>query len=202
MIPGIVAGGRRGAPPVPAAVYWNPLKKHPNISLSGDGRTALGSGSTWQSVFAVQGRSAGKRYFETFVDINGDWAMFHGIGIAALALNNFVGSGAGGFGVGYRPGFGDFHGGAGAPGLGVIPVGSYMRWAVDLDAGRLWVGSATAWSRGGSPAAGTTPTVTFTPGTELFPIASLYSPATKCTLRVAPADMAGMVPAGFLAWSV
>jgi hypothetical protein len=79
------------------------------------------------------------------------------------------------FGYGYdgRSFFGSGSSGSGGT---TLTVGTeVMRWAVDFDAGKAWVGGASGWFGGGNPSAGTSPFFTFTPNTAMKFFGTIFS---------------------------
>lgn len=83
------------------------------------------------------------------------------------------------------------------------------RMAVDVGAGQIWFSrfGNTAWIGGGDPAAGTSPTYTFTPGGSTYYIAlnprtgtAVGSNRTQLRL-ILPANWTSAAPTGFGVWT-
>lgn len=81
-------------------------------------------------------------------------------------------------------------------------LGDSVLVVVDATAGRLWarVSGAPGWARGGNPEAGTDPTLTFTPRTDVFPMVSCGASSTGTTrvsVNFGQDEFSMPVPAGF-----
>lgn len=179
--------------PPSVAAYWNPLDKSVNITLAEDDKLASASSGVWSAVRGITGRAAGKWYGEVQQVID-SWMEVSGVMTAVATLDGHVGQYGGGYGV--QSNTGQVLPPGGATVTGPHP---YVRVAYDADTGKLWVGSPSQWYGNGDPAAGTTPSYTLTPGTQLFMATSIY-PGGLARLRTAATDMAGAIPAGFSPW--
>lgn len=74
-------------------------------------------------------------------------------------------------------------------------AGGWVRFAIDFDAGKIWVGDETAWV--GDPEAGTGATWTFTAGTELFAATQLLYDGDSITANFGSTRQFNTAPAGF-----
>ena len=193
-----------GAASTPSGVTWNPADKDSLITLSGGDLLATRSGSdnSWRSVRATTSRNAGKLYFEIVNTTSVSTGMMAGIGTSAAALTSYPGAGTTSWGFhANASGSETYHNGSSSnSGGSQVGSGSYARIAVDLDAGKLWLGTSGSWEGGGDPASGTSPTYSFTPGIDLFPMLGMYKTNQACTLRAAAGAMGGSIPSGFSAW--
>lgn len=86
--------------------------------------------------------------------------------------------------------------------IGGGPQASANVWdrvAVDIDAGKVWVGSSSAWSGGGNPATGVSPTATFTAGStvRIGGRSSYYYSIGSFELNAGASAFAYTVPSGF-----
>lgn len=202
MIPGIVAGMPTPAPT--PSVTWNPADKSAQINLSSGNvvatRDAFDS-SQWRLVRVTESRSTGKRYAEIVNSVSVENGLMVGIAPAALSVNTYPGSSSDSFG---------YHANDAGPGYCYnnasqahgdsqrVGSGSYARIALDFDAGQLWFGNASSWKGGGDPAAGTSPSYTFTPNASLFIAVGEYLNTQAATLRLT--GFVGTVPTGFVAY--
>lgn len=210
MIPGIVAGGAASGPP---AFYWNPSDLGAGIALSDSNRVATNAATAaFRIVRSVTSHDTGKWYAE-LVLVSGEaphpWNVFLGVANATETLTgNFLGQTANSWGLQCDDNGGDagnarmFHNSSELGRVTAIAASSYARVAVDFDAGDAWIGNASAWVGGGDPAAGTTPTFTFTPGATLFLAAALNSTGgtAAARARTAASQMVGSIPSGFSPW--
>lgn len=192
------------AAPVVAALTWNPADKASEITLSGGDLVATRSGTNnnqWRLVRVTQSRTSGKRYVEienTADAVNG---LLVGVCPSSLSTSAYPGSTATSYGYHCNDaGSGAcYNNGAGSLADGnKVAQGSYARIAIDFDAGKLWFGNAANWKGGGDPAAGTTPSFTFTANSDLFIAAGEYVSGQVATLRAT--GFTGVAPTGFVAW--
>ena len=74
-----------------------------------------------------------------------------------------------------------------------------MQIAIDSTAGQIWAKTfgAAGWMGGGDPAAGTTPTLTLTAGSVLFPAFAGNLAGVECTANFGAAAFVGTAPSGF-----
>lgn len=193
-----------GAPP--AAAYWNPSDKNLNVSLSDSNKVAANdAAASWCAVRGATSRNAGKRYFEAVYLSGTNWAVIAGLASSVHGLSQYPGESSSSWGLQCQTSGASgaaYHSGAQIGSVAQLAVNDYIRVAVDFDTGELWLGNPSAYVLGGDPAAGTTPTATFTPGTQLFPCGGLYDngPDASLRLRVLNSEFAGSVPSGFTGW--
>lgn len=210
MIPGIIAGGAGGGP---ASFYWNPADVGSGIVLSDSNKVATNAATPlFRIARSVTSHDTGKWYAE-LVLVSGElprpWNVFLGIANASESLTgNFLGQTVNSYGLqtddnGANAGFARlFHNSAEINRVTAVAAASYVRVAIDFDAGEAWIGNPSAYVLGGDPAAGTTPSFTFTPGAPFFLGAGMNATGGPAATRArtAPGDMVGSIPAGFSAW--
>lgn len=135
-------------------ITWNPADKTAGLTLSNGDLTATKTTTNYENVRATAGYVVGKYYWECTVGdpttVYDDWYL--GVREVNESINTV---GLGGDSAGYRVN----------PGNGTV-----VRVAVDFTAGNIWLAKDTdPWIGGGDPETDTTPTDTFTPGTEWLP---------------------------------
>ena len=192
----------------PTAAYWNPADKDSHIALSsGDAvATTAGSFATWVNVRSVTSHAGGKWYAELVNTTDVADSMMFGLAKAAESLTNQPGgAGSNSWAIQANRATGVrtyFNGGSSIPGFSAISAGGYARIAVDITAGKLWLGVSTSgtWSGGGDPATGTTPTYSFTPGTPLYLIFGGNAVGQVVTLKSNGGENIGTIPSGFAMW--
>lgn len=185
------------------------IDKAAAITLSNGNRTATrATGSAWAVVKSANGLHLGKRYFEITNVANGSGtgdAMW-GFHEAADSLSYYPGNVAltansMGWEANLTPNSAKFQDGSlgAVTGYGTVAVGQYSRFAIDFDAGKLWVrnSAAAGWAGGGDPAAGTSPTFTFTPNAHLFVAVGAYAGPQAATVNFGNEAFLGTVPSGF-----
>lgn len=207
MIPGIVAGAPVAGGGGPTYATFNPADIAAGLTLSDGDLTVTRSAGGWVSVRATQGKSSGKWYFEFYRSAGSDKAQtMYGSLEAGDTLNSYPGHpGSANVSVGLQPlnstdvnlyqgGFvGTYNSQAD------VPIGGGIAIAVDLDAGEMWgkaIGAA-GWMGGGSPAAGTSPTRTFTPGSTLFPAIGINLAGCAATANFGASAFIETPPSGF-----
>lgn len=185
---------------------WDSSKKSSTIVLQTDDLEAYANGSTaFHAVLATLGRAGGKYYFEQkivgFTTGEGNYFVF-GLATTTGSYDNYPGAwasstGAQGNGTIYGNGFTSGTNGGITPGLNDV-----IGWAVDFDAGKVWMALNNSWTGGGSPASGTSPWKTFTAySLTLYPACALYSNDTANIIKLLPgASMTYSPPSGFAAW--
>lgn len=199
MIAGIVAGMAVIPPPPP--VTFNPLDKASEITLSGGDLIATRSSTNnnqWRLVRVTESRDSGKLYAEMVNSNNIENAMMVGVVPGALSVNTYPGSSSDSFGYHANdagPGYCYNNGAQFYGDTQRVGDGSYARIAIDFDAGNLWFGNASSFKNGGDPAAGTSPSFTFIPGSPLYLALGMYSQSQVVTLRLS--GFVGTVPSGF-----
>ena len=191
-LPGVLAAHVRGSASADAAP-WNAADKHASITLSNADYTADGTGYA-QSVRGVSGRATGKWYFE--VQRNEGAApsfVVVGVCLASSSLSQYVGGDEYGWG---RANTGHHYHDGGGTDLGTdVNLDQIWMVAIDIDAGKLWLGRQSIWDASGDPAAG---------ANEAFsvPVGTYYpacSPRTDALTMLATPTFTP--PPGFLIWS-
>jgi hypothetical protein len=188
----------------PSSTTWNPSDKASEIDLDGLLLTATRNATNnnqWRLVRSTIAHDTGKYYAEIENQQSQMNGLMIGLSPGSLSVNTYPGSSADSFGYHCNdssPGY-CYNNGSQFFGDGqVVGNDGRARIAVDFDAGRIWLGNLTTWKNGGDPAAGTSPTFTFTPNTELFIAAGMYIQFQQAWLRVT--GFSGSVPTGFSAW--
>lgn len=188
----------------PSSTTWNPADKASEIDLSLDLLTAARTATNnnqWRLLRSTDAHDAGKYYAEIENQTSVPNSLMVGLAPGSLSVNTYPGSSADSFGYHCNdssPGY-CYNGGAQYYGDGqLVANSSRARIAVDFDAGYVWLGNLTSWKNGGDPAAGTSPTFTFTPNTELYIATGMYISPQQAWLRVT--GFSGSVPTGFSAW--
>jgi hypothetical protein len=82
-----------------------------------------------------------------------------------------------------------------------VSTGGVIQFAVDFTAGNVWIGKNNVWGSG-NPAAGTSPWLTFTPGTvgALFPAIGTFNLNGNYTIQGTAGDVSYSPPSGFTVW--
>ena len=174
---------------------WNPLDKDPGITLSNGDLTATPTAS-WRGVRATKNKSAGKWYFE--ITINTAGYSSYGVATADHVLSTGIwGVGRDSYGWGVQADGNKYHDGY-VGGVGVSWAnGDVMMIAVDMTAGKIWVGKNGSWV--GDPAAGTGEMFSGLSG-ALFPMyAATNSGSASCTANFGASALAYSAPSGFSA---
>lgn len=213
-----IARGSKGTPTSDTYDVWDGSKKATDVTLSNgdldcDSNSTTGGGS----VLSVGGKSAGKFYFEVeqVQQYATNAGYLTGISLGTGTYTSYPGATTSSFGLASTTTGSDIWSNGVASNnsaSGVATVGQYHRIAVDVDAGKVWLAisnrSSGAWIGGGDPAAGTSPTFTFTPNTTTYPMAcprrGAASPSTnrnKLRARFDPATWGSAAPSGFDAWT-
>lgn len=136
--------------------------------------------AAWMSRLGTIRLTSGKHYFEGQgpVTSTGTYVM---MGVrssnANMAAGEYPGSTSGGYGILINSTTAQAYTNATA---GASQAGSYnststLRCAIDIDAGKIWLGVNSIWLGGGNPVTGTSPTYTFTAGTEFYPMFGVYN---------------------------
>lgn len=195
---------------------FDPFQTRPSITVSNSQRAVTRNGtygdSAWRTVCGNTFRNTGKRYAEFLVTgAAGTTNPFFGVinEVDPSTLTTWVGDATGQFQAGIQCNANgsvtytnSVSTSAGAD------TGSLLRVAVDLDAGKVWLGFlkndgvTQEWAGGGNPATGTTPTYTYTPGAPqkfLQLAASMYNAPSGGTLNATTATLQLPV-SGFTAW--
>lgn len=171
------------------------------------------STSSNQKIYLQSTKSTGKYYIEVnYVSSSGSEAVSMGFDSASLAISGVdFGTVTGSFGMQVW-GSGSINRTILANGSSIYTNGGYSsavgqlgRFAIDFDAGKLWMsyfGNSGAWLGGGDPSTGTSPTCTFTPNTAMrFGAFMTYSGITLAVIPFLNPNYTG-VPAGFGAWTM
>ena len=205
----MMAGGGGDVPPTMAFATLSPWDKSANISLSAGNLTATrASGSAWATVRSTIGKSVGKWYFEVTNDANGSttgdamWGFMSDLAsLSTYPGNSALGANSMGWEANLTPNSARFQNGSlgAVSGYGTVGVGQWSGFAVDFDSGKLWIknSSGSGYAGGGDPAAGTSPTFTFTPNTYLHFAVSGYSGPQKATCNFGATAFSGSAPSGF-----
>jgi len=210
----------RSAGVLPTQTLLSSTNKSSDIILSnGDRQAESNSTSGGGIVLSLSGKTSGKFYIETVVTQIYTTNNSMGVGLhrGTSGLSTFLGGDANGWGIW------DHGADAGSEtytnnvqsnfnSAGDFSVTVIERVAVNLDLGHFYAGvssrSSGAWIGGGDPAAGTSPTYTFTPGGDTFYIAlcprrgdtSNASNRNRLQL-VLPTSWNFSAPAGFGVWT-
>lgn len=206
-----VGGG--GPPPIDYTfATLNPSDKSGALTLSGGNLTVVrDSGSGWGAVRSTVGKSTGKWYFEVINNADGGtdgdamWGFMRDAdSLATYPGNASLGATSMGWQANATPDSVKFQNGSlgAVTSYGDVAPGAYAAFAIDLDAGKLWVrNNASAWAGGGDPAAGTSPTFTFTAGTHLHAALAGFSASQSATANFGATAFTGTPPSGFnLGW--
>lgn len=153
---------------------WNPLIACPqNNCTIADGNLSLSAANinSYQGALSTYAFNKGKWYVEVLIGT--DTGSSFSLGI--INSESLSGVNAATYGYGQvsdawlRSHGGIIYSNAStyASGLPTLTMGDTMIMAVDFDNGKLWFGKNGVWDSG-SPAAGTSPSVTFTVGSKFF----------------------------------
>lgn len=174
----------------------NPSDKSADLTLSGGDLTATASGSGYDSVRSTLGVSSGKHYWEfkytTVALADATW----GVANSTMALTNYVGLDANGWGV-YMPTGNKLNNGSNTAYGTAQAVNDVLMVALDMDNGKVWMGKNGTWFNSGDPAAGTNAAFTGLSGT-LYACLTLTN--TNVTVGVANFGASAMgytAPSGF-----
>lgn len=181
------------------AIKWNSADKGAAVNLTDSDLTASSTAASWQSVRTLGGAmSSGKWYDEVILGSIGVYSCIFGVCTIGYSMGTYVGSSSGGWSL---------HAKGSGGNLRVFRQGSYqdygsgvsssarVKMAVDIDNGKGWLAVVGAsWIGGGDPAAGTSPTFTFTASTTLYVAGSVYSGNGTITRVSSYTDT---VPSGF-----
>ena len=176
---------------------FNSADQGVGITLSGGDLIASNSlSSQWRSVRATRGRSSGKYVFELKFS-SSTTSLAAGFANGSASMASFLGNTSTSFslqggGGGYKK--------SGVTTFGTAPASStnpYM-FALDMDAGKGWIGLGDVWANSGDPAAGTNPSFTWTAGTTIYPGASVFTVGgITVTLNAGASAFSNTVPSGF-----
>ena len=159
----------------------NPLKGSGTGTLNSANLGLTQAAAAHALAVSTVSANAGKFYFEGTMSATPTGSIIPGIGVrltasGQVASGEFCGSLAGAFGgIAGPSGMTPYSSGVAGTALSTTVVANnVMAVAIDLDAGKFWVGVNNLWAGGGSPSAGTLPTYTFTPNTPLDFSVSAY----------------------------
>lgn len=191
---------------------WNTTDATTYWSLTNSDKTAsrLVDAGSWRMVRGTTGHASGKWYFELVtvdtVGNSGNWML--GVANAGASAATYPGGAA--YGLGLRNDLSFSSGGQFTAGTGSLltssatTAGEAYGFAIDADAGKLWLAHLGTWKNSGDPAAGTNASYVFTPATvgAIFPAVGGSGGGTvsKITLRTKASEFAYSPPSGFSAW--
>jgi hypothetical protein len=179
-----------------------------NLSISGD---TSGATSNTRTVF---GKSSGKWYWEVTATGGTSGSNGGGLGIAeagSLNATDYLGEASAilhayneGFTFGYA-GHAQYYGDwntaltitTSPPASSYVNSGKIYMFALDMDAGKLWVGDTNTWYNSGDPGAGTTPAVSGLSGTAYPAVTQYNGTANAYTANFGASAFNYTVPAGF-----
>ena len=153
----------------------NPLSG--GVTPSQANLTIVQAAASWNACASTFIPNTGKWYFEAGASTLSTSNNYHGLGlrpVGMIAAGEYCGSISGSYGaaatsaalIAYSNAV------AGSSLSGTYTSSSVFQCAVDYDAGKVWFGNGSSWIGGGDPAAGTSPTYTFTANTSLTPYIS------------------------------
>jgi hypothetical protein len=198
---------------LPSQSAFSPTNLAADILLSNSNKTATSSlaSQTGGMVLSATGKTTGKFYLEmgmTSTLAHGN-AVYMGIRRGTTALSNAVGFDA-------SLSWGSIMQGAGGntrstafnsvvtnSSTNTTQTPNASRISVDVGGGKLWLsvpGSVT-WAGGGDPASGTSPTYTFTPGTDTFYFAACPRSSGNLITITDPGSWVNAAPTGFGVWT-
>jgi hypothetical protein len=165
-------------------------------------RTAAGGDGWWSAYAANAIKNAGKKYWEVKLVYNANVNKIVGLTptVYADAVNNIPGY-SGAIGFGWQNQATTLVQNWISNGVNGVTYtqGDVLIFAVDIAAGKLWVGKNGVWALG-NPVTGINPTCTFPASTPVFPSITDYIAGDITELRLAAASMQYSPPAGFTAW--
>jgi hypothetical protein len=168
-----------------------------NLEVNNPAASWIGAGAT----FAL---TSGKWGFEGAGPVGGNAYIEIGFRMASavgLFPSNYLGAADGGYSWGFIQGgtvTGTYFNNVAGPSLsGTFNINTPAQAFVDVDAGKMWFGVGGVFAGGGNPAAGTSPTYTFTPGTPLIP--GLYADASSAAINFGQRPFTPALQSGFKA---
>ena len=190
-----ISGEAPGIPPVDA-VTWDSENIGSNLLLSNNDLTVEHSSAltNYEQVFATEGKSSGKYYFEVLVDDNSGGNNSVGVQNGSESLEVYLGDTADGWGY---MSTNRYYNSSSFSGLGYYVTGDVIQVAVDLDNGKIWWGLNNSWE--GAPSTGTDACYSNLSGT-IYPAVSLRHTVSELTGRFKAADLDYTPPSGFSAW--
>lgn len=204
------------APPFATQTLWSPTNKASDVVLTNGGKDVYSTSgaATGGVVLSDSGKSSGKFYAEFSIQSSGSTSQAMGVGVhnGTSNLTLYLGQAAAAWGAWVEGAAGGsrrtYNNNTGANLVSrALSLGQIARVAVDITAGKLWLAhfGSSSWLGGGEPAAGTSPTYTFTPSGTYFLAANPRSgnvSATGNVIRlISPSDWVNLPPAGFGVWT-
>tara|TARA_R110000868_G_scaffold96457_3_gene265436 strand:+ start:3114 stop:5843 length:2730 start_codon:yes stop_codon:yes gene_type:complete len=181
-----------------AAVRWNSGKSSRYAIFSNSDLDFTGTSEVAEGVVGNFGHSSGQIYYEINIVTGADLYVFVGVcdgSLPPVALHNSAGTAVGRSAAVRSDGF------AGASGmtynaasLGTTVTGRVLGLAIDVDAKKVWISNNNAWILG-DPAAGTSPSITWTKQYTILPFARL--PRSSEKLRIISSGFTYTPPTGF-----
>lgn len=157
----------------------NPLTG--SAALAG-GNLESSSSSAWQSRPATISVNSGKWYAESYIKSGISTSYYsHEFGVTvgsdnAPVVSDYLGSKSYGYAILVKSDVASYmsNGSYVTTASGTYANGDVMKIAVDVDAGKGWLGVNNSWLGGGNPATGTSPTFTFSASNWVMMAASNY----------------------------
>lgn len=180
---------------------WDPFERGASLTPSGSDlvMTNGNTSGSWTSAKSWPPQSTGKWYAEIVATTVAS-ATFQIFGFcdASPFMQTFLGGMA--KSIGFRAGGSSvFVQGAGISSSWTtsytIAQGDTVNLAMDIDAGRVWIGKNGTWLGGGDPAAGTNPAGLISAGSWSFGFTTFPAGASVYTLR--PTNVIHTIPSGF-----
>lgn len=166
-----------GTPNIVPTYSWNPSDKGSHLVLSNGNLDSTSDGTNNHGIVRAQSsKSTGKWVVEHLVTsaLSAFPQMGYGFANVTANLETYLGNSAEGC-MYWLNSTGSFVNGftvASAPSpvyFGSVVTGDRFMLAIDLDAGKIWIGKNGTYANSGNPATGANPWITFTPGKILFP---------------------------------
>jgi len=190
-----------GAHAVETDIVWG--DRAANVVVSSDGLTVTGTTGGFGSARASVGRSTGKRAFEIEI-VSSAGSSRYGVGDGQFALSSYLGTSANALGVWsltLSPIAGAFSK-LGTDSAPALAAGIRYQILIDFAAKKGWVRRNGSYrTASADPAAGSGADFSFTGASALFPAVSSYNPGDAMRLRTKVAEMAAVLPAGFISWA-
>ncbi|MAP25097.1 MAG: hypothetical protein CMM87_06170 [Rickettsiales bacterium] len=168
----------------------NPLDNR-NTPLS-EGNLRAGVGSTYSTTAGTFGMESGKWIWSCLRNVNGGGTPSFGltpVSDSFSGASDWVGSSSNGGWAYYQSAYHDIYHNASVlvENLFSASEDEELAWAVDIDAGKAWLGTVSSgsvtWYNSGDPANGTNATFTFTAGTAMKPTISSYGSGSNGSLN-------------------
>ena len=168
----------------------NPLDDR-NTPLS-EGNLRAGVGSTYSTTAGTFGMESGKWIWSCLRNVNGGGTPSFGltpVSDSFSGASDWVGSSSNGGWAYYQSAYHDIYHNASVlvENLFSASEDEELAWAVDIDAGKAWLGTVSSgsvtWYNSGDPANGTNATFTFTAGTAMKPTISSYGSGSNGSLN-------------------